>query len=382
MRVIVLDESHDVDETQRAWLAQQLAEAAAARTPAIALGNADLNAQIAAGDGAASEVARILVSGGASAYFYYSPEQNILLPLRVGARSIPTFGSGTLGYVSSVNAQKQDFTGHSGFLLGQVEAGARNPSTNVAPVTARLIPNIGELALEAQDGILLRRSQTALFDALARRPRSGSVALKGSTINRAALYIPIPANCVGSRCANGIFPEYTFSSSRTDIGDFVERNLAVADPHAVLLGPNEKPIHDSSSGLFCAYNAGTTVVTIDAGGLSSSLRVTVQAGSVRRPCGTQPLSEVAGSQNGRRRLTAGARPGADAGGRRASPAPAPCRFRPHLSQSCGARGDACTLLRPRRRSCCSRRSPRRCSRSCPCRCRRRRARRPRAAPRR
>jgi hypothetical protein len=73
----------------------------------------------------------------------------------------------------------------------------------------------------------------------------------------------------------------------------VKPNLAAAgNLHAVLQGPDGKPIHDSSSGLFCAYNAGTTIVTISAGGLSSSLPVTVQAGSVRQPCGTQPLREL------------------------------------------------------------------------------------------
>jgi len=97
---------------------------------------------------------------------------------------------------------------------------------------------------------------------------------------------------VGVACANGIFPEYSFSSSRPDIGDFVAPNLASANPLAVLLNAQEEPVHDSSSGLFCAFNAGTTVVTISAGGLSASLPVTVQPGSVRRPCGTKPLKEL------------------------------------------------------------------------------------------
>jgi hypothetical protein len=291
VRVIMLDESGDVDETQRLWLAKQLSEAAGSGMPAIVVGYADLNAQIAAGDGAAAEVARVLVSGAASAYFYYAPELNITLPLRVGSGQIPTFGSGTLGYVSAFQAEKQDFTGQSGFLLAHVP-----PRNSINPVTAQLIPNIGELALEAKDGILLRRSQPALFEALARRPRAGGEAGRNSVVNLASLYIPIPANCVGSKCANRIAPEYSFSSSRKDIGDFVEPNTAVAEQRAVLLGANDKPISDPKSGLFCAYNPGTTVVTISAGGLSSSLTVTVQAGSVRRPCGTQPLTELPVSQ--------------------------------------------------------------------------------------
>jgi hypothetical protein len=296
VRVIVLDDATEVDPTQLAWLAGQLNGAKAHAEPAIVLGSADLNAQIAAGGSAAGNVAQTLVADGASAYFYDAPEQNVAVPLRVGSSSIPTFGSGTLGYISHVSAAQQDFIGHSGFLLGQVDVAARDPATNRAPVSARLIPSIGELALEAKDGVLLRRRVSALFDALARRPRAGGYSQRGQNRDESATYIPIPANCLGSPCANGIFPEYTFSSSRPDIGDFVEPNLASPDPHAVLLDSGEKPIPDASSGLFCAYNAGTTVATISAGGLSASLTITVQAGSVRRPCGTQPLKELPSQQ--------------------------------------------------------------------------------------
>ncbi len=294
VRVIVLDESGEVDSVQRGWLAQQLAEARALARPAIVIGNADLNAQIAAGQGAAAEVAQTLISGGASAYFYDSPEENVQLPLRVGTRSIPTFGSGTLGYVTAVNAQKQSFIGQMGFLLAQVAVAERN-SENRAPVSAQLIPNIGELAMEAKDGLLLHRSQVALFDGLARRTRAGGRASRSSTINESALYVPLPVNCVGAPCSNGILPQVTFSSSRPDIGNFVKRNLAVSEPRAVLL-EHEEPVVDPTSGLFCAYNAGKTVVTISSGGLSSSLAVTVQAGSVRRPCGTVPLKELPAQQ--------------------------------------------------------------------------------------
>jgi hypothetical protein len=293
VRVIVLDNSKDVGQAQLEWLEAELENAKlVAQEPAIVIGNAYLQAQIAAGDGAALNVARALVSDGASAYFYDAPEENLALPLQVGSESIPTFGSGTLGYVNYEGERSGAFLGASGFLLGQVDAGARNPTTNRAPVSARLIPNIGELALEAQDGTLLRRSEVGFFDALARRPRAGNRAHNQSTEFETDPYIPIPSNCVGTTCANGLFPEYTFSSSRTDIGNFVEPNLAVAGGTTVLLGANGEPIPDPASGLFCAFNAGTTIVTISAGGLSSSLPVTVQAGSVRRPCGTVPLKEL------------------------------------------------------------------------------------------
>jgi hypothetical protein len=291
VRLIVLDDSADVGSTQRGWLAGQLAAAKAEAHPAIVLGDADLAAQIAAGDSSALEVAQMLVDDGASAYFFDSPEQNVAEPLRVGGASIPTFGSGTLGYVSYTAESSGDFIGAGGFLLAQVDVAARNPATNVAPVEATLVPNIGELALEAESGTLLRRSQVAVFSALARRARAGSRSQNQSTHPETSPYIPIPSYCVGSACARGLFPEYSFSSSRPDIGNFVAPNLASGEPDAVLLD-HEEPVPDPKSGLFCAYNAGTTIVTISTGGLSFSLPVTVQAGSVRRPCGTQPLKEL------------------------------------------------------------------------------------------
>ena len=49
-------------------------------------------------------------------------------------------------------------------------------------------------------------------------------------------------------------------------------------------------IPDAKSGVLCAFNAGNTVVTISAGGLSYSVPVTVLGGSVQQPCGTVPLA--------------------------------------------------------------------------------------------
>jgi hypothetical protein len=278
VRAIVLDESSGIGETQLSWLAHELEVAQAKGEPAIVIGNG-------APSGA---LAQTLINGNASAYFYDSPERNV--SGRVGSSTIPSFGSGTLGYINSLAAERPEFTGHSGILLVQV--GAFDPRAHRALVSARLIPAIGELALEAKDGVLLRRSHVALFEGLARRPRAGCLADGSETTCTTSQYIPIPANCVGLPCANANLPYYTFTSSRTDIGDFVARDTSSGDPRAVLLGSNEKPIPDPASSLFCAYNAGTTVVTISAGGISSSLTVTIQPGSVRRPCGTQPLKEL------------------------------------------------------------------------------------------
>jgi hypothetical protein len=292
VRVIVLDDSSDVGAQQQEWLAGELSGAKEHGEPSIVVGNADLNAQISAGDPDAIVVAGLLQSLGASAYFYDSPEENVHRPL-TGAPSVETFGSGTLGYINYVNERAGDFHGASGFLLAQVHFNEPKPnSLDRDNVTVRLIPNIGELALEAEEGTLLHRSEVAEFEGLARRPRAGNRSRNQADSPETDPYIPIPSNCVGTGCAIGLFPEYSFSSSRPDIGDFVAPNLASPTQPAVLQGSNGKPIHDAQSGLFCAYNAGTTIVTISAGGMSSSLPVTVQAGSVREPCGTTPLSEL------------------------------------------------------------------------------------------
>jgi len=293
LRVIVLDDSHEgeIESAQMLWLSQQLSAARGAGVPVIVAGHPFLQEQIAHGSIAASELARTIVQGGASAYFFDSPEENIQLPLRVGSASIPSFGSGTLGYVSLVASATTDFHGHSGFLLAQVEDAARNAATNRAPVTVQLVPNVGELALEAKDGLIIRRSRPALFNGLARLPRSGGVAQGDQQSSEATQYIPLPANCVGSACAQAILPSYEFVSSHPDVGSFVAPNLASGDPRSVLLNSSEETIPDSSSGLFCAFNAGRTDVTIRSGGLAASLEVTVLAGSVRRPCGSVKNTE-------------------------------------------------------------------------------------------
>lgn len=295
VRVIVLDESSAVDGAQLEWLTQELEGARSAKEPAIAIGNADVGSLAAAHVGWAANVAATLVEHGASAYFFDAKEENVDRPLRSGAGSIPSFGSGTLGYVQDLREKNEDFNGASGFLLAQVAVASRSPTTNRAPVTVQLIPNIGELALEAEGGTLLRRSSASLFQGLARRPRAGNRAANGKTEAETDPYIPIPANCFGATCETDLLPEYTFSSSRPEIGDFVEPNLATGASNAVLLSKGA-PIPDSHSGLFCAFNAGTTIVTITAGGLSASLPVTVQAGSVRQPCGTTKLNNLPKSE--------------------------------------------------------------------------------------
>ena len=308
VRVIVLDYSHSsLGATQECWLAEQLSEARAGRAPAIVIGNRNLSVQPELSGGVAadtSEVVPILVTGapppgctlslppgGASAYFFDAPEQNRVFTLTAGGASIPAFGSGTLSYVTPPEKIDTQFLGASSFMLAEVETANRNPTSNRAPVDVRLIPNISELAMDATNGVLLRRSHPALFKALARIPNAGAKCTKSSAscLFTPDPYIPIPSTCQGSGCSTGLLPEYTFTSSNPDIGDFVEPDPASPDGTNVLQGANGKPIPDPHSGLFCPYNAGTTTVTVQTGGLSYSEQITVLSGSVEQPCGTAPL---------------------------------------------------------------------------------------------
>jgi hypothetical protein len=304
VRMIVLDYSlSSLGEAQTCWLAGQLAGAGALGHPAIVVGERDLGRRAPnAAEDAGQAVAVLLgaavpgcSAGGAaaSAYFFDYPEQNRTYNLSAGGRSIPAFGSGTLGYVESPRQTERDFVGASGFLLGSVDVSQRDPSTNIAPVAVRLIPNVGSLALDPTDGTLLRRSKQALFRGLARRPLAGtscvgSAAPTTCEVARPEPYVPIPTECQGGRCATGVFPEYTFSSSDPDIADFVAHDPASLNPRNVLL-VDGKPVLDTHSGLLCPFNEGTTVVTVSTGGLSYSQKVKVLGGTAQRPCGTTPL---------------------------------------------------------------------------------------------
>jgi hypothetical protein len=292
VHVIVLDYSTSrLAPGEQGWLAAQLASAKQAKAPAIVMGNADLldpSAPNYAFD--APAVRQTLLEGGASAYFFDSPERSRAESIGAGSNTIPAFGSGTLGYVLAP-PRATEFLGASGFLLASVDVAARDPASNRAPVSVTLEPSISQLALDANDGTLLRRSQVALFQALARRPPAGlELAGAGSSAETAPdPYVPVPDTCQGAACAQFIAPSYSFSSSHPDIGDFVEQDPNNPNPRAVLQGPGGKPIPDSHSGLFCAFNPGTTTVSIQTGGLTYSEQVTVQGGSVEQPCGTVPL---------------------------------------------------------------------------------------------
>jgi hypothetical protein len=313
VRVVVIDNSlgslaasdpqQNPLEPQLPWLEAVLADARAKGIPAIAMGNRSLNTSFSpklnvAEDG--DQVARALVDGGASAYLFDRPEENRAMRIPAGAsQTIPSFGSGTLGYRSQISAavglQTADaLFGDSGVML--LELGDPPAGSAVAPVRVRLIPVIEDLSLEATDGTLLRRSRPALFRGLGRRPRGGdrwgqaSAGSGNPEPSGGDPYTLFPANqCLVAGCATRLNPEFSFASSDPDIADFVRQDPASTNLRKPFLDTNDKVVTDNTSGLLCTFNAGTTTVTVSAGGFSYSEQVTVQGGSVQRPCGTRPL---------------------------------------------------------------------------------------------
>jgi hypothetical protein len=306
VRVIVLDESVAPVSTEKiCWLSAQLAQARFEAKPAIVVGNREV--------GSEAELQQVLVTGsspacpqgqpgGASAYFFET-EGNTVSTLSASGASIPAYGTGSLGYMKVASPITQEFLPASGFLLASVNLIARSPTTNVAPVSVRLIPSIGSLALDARDGTLLRRSQVALFEALARRPIAGTTCVGHLNATECLSdapdpYAEIPARCFaghgfdGRPCSSELAPEYKFTSSRPDIANFVEVDPNSTNPRAVFLDSSGKTVADPTSGLLCAYNSGTTVVTVETGGLAYSATVVVQAGSVAQPCGTVPRTDL------------------------------------------------------------------------------------------
>jgi hypothetical protein len=315
VRVVVIDNSlgslaasdshQNPPEPQLPWLQAVLADARAEGIPAVVMGNRSLNANFTpklnvASD--ATEVAETLVAYGASAYLFDRPEENRAMRIPAGAAdTIPSFGIGTLGYRSqlsgAVGVESADsLFGDGGVLVLELDAAGRDPATNRAPVGVRFIPLIEDLSLEATDGTLLRRSRPTLFRGLGRRPRGGdrwgqaSAGSGNPNPSGGDPYTLFPPNqCLIAGCAARIVPEYSFTSSDPDIADFVKQDPESTNLRKPFQDENGKVVTDSASSLLCPFNAGTTTVTVSAGGYSYSEVVRVQAGSVQQPCGTRPL---------------------------------------------------------------------------------------------
>lgn len=290
IRVIVLDNSQgslqasseadgEPGSAELAWLEGQLAQASAEEDaagqhiPIIVITALPLRIGIGASDGEA--VASLLARRGVAAIFTTSPAQHDerrLVPEnpRSGEAPIPEYEGATLSYQEP---------GNNGVLWYLASVNARSGQVSVSGQ-----PVIDSLALKPLNGLNVARSLTLQFEAIARRP-PGSLATIEEQNPPAPGYenyvaIPSPA------CNECVSPSYAFASSEPAIGTFVEPS-GPGSPYPKLDGHGH-PIPSSASGLFCAFNAGTTIVSITAGLLTYSLPVTVQPGGFGAPCGTVP----------------------------------------------------------------------------------------------
>ena len=279
LRVIVLDNSQgsldSSDVGQTAWLNQQLA--AAAGIPTVVIAALPLYGS-ATTDG--SSVAAALINAGVLAVFtsdvgLNGSQLNQVHQLSgTGSQTIPEYEGATLGYQVSAN---------DGVVWYDVSV---NTQTHTANVNA--VPLVQSLALDPLRGQVVARSLTLQFQAIGRRPPGSLVTGPeyGDTLPGYDNYVGIPA----SGCSTCVTPSYQFSSSNPEIGTFVQ--ASGPDSPYPALNASGHPIPSSQSGLFCAYNAGTTTVSITAGLMTASLPVTVQAGGYGSPCGTVALTGV------------------------------------------------------------------------------------------
>jgi hypothetical protein len=280
LRVIVLDNSASTlessDPGQTAWLQAQLAGAAAAHLPVVVVAARPLNPVDAGAAADGSSIAAVLASAGVLGVFTtsgtnFTNQLNRVATIGAspGIAGIPEYEGATLGYQQSQN--------------DGVEWYSVSVDTAARKLSVQAIPIVQSLALKPLAGLTVPRSSTLAFSGVGRRP-AGTIATTIRDTNSSfpgfENYVQIPA----ATCTGCVGPSYTFESSNPGIGDFVVPSAAGSlFPKLDTAG---HPTHSATSGLFCAYNAGTTTVSVTSGVLTSSLPVTVQAGGVGRPCGT------------------------------------------------------------------------------------------------
>ena len=241
-------------------------------------------------DGVATELA----DAGVLAVFTSSPTQsdtvNAIPFVQPGTQSstqvqIPEYEGGAVGYQQGQN---------HGVLWYSVSV-----NTATDKVSVQGIPVVQSLALEPLDGLTAPRSSTLFFQAVGRRP-AGSL-LPGDDPEGIANYVNIPSSACSSislLTSSGseampacVAPSYQFTSSNPLVGNFVAPSGTGSQvPKLTSAG---KTTASSSSGLFCAFNPGTTTVSVTSGLLTSSLTVTVQPGDIGQPCGSVADSAAA-----------------------------------------------------------------------------------------
>jgi hypothetical protein len=277
IRIIVLDNSAgSLDGTwpgQTKWLEAQLAAARGAQLPVVVVTSIPLGPAGQPGiahDGPA--VTTLLVNAGVLAVFTTNPNQQnqqFAIPDALKFPQIPEYEGASLGYQQ---------TGNGGVLWYDVTV-----DTLALQVSVNAVPVIDSLSIKPLDGVTVKRSSTLRFQGIARRP-IGSLATTPNNDSFPGFdnYVTIPASGL---CAGCTSPTYTFASSNPSVGDFVVptatgSSFPLIDP--VTGHPDQSP----TSGLFCAYNSGTTTITLTAGLQTAQIPVTVTSGGSGPPCGT------------------------------------------------------------------------------------------------
>jgi photosystem II stability/assembly factor-like uncharacterized protein len=283
LRVIVLDDAEGQLEAgaattgQRQWLEEQLAAANGQGLPVVVIAATPLQS-LKEGE----SVAALLASSGVLAVFTTSErrlDERRLIPEQAssGTPRILEYEGASLGY------QKPQNNGVKWYFV--------SADTKAREVEVAAVPVIASLALKPLEGLSVSRSLTLQFEAVGRRPpgtlatiagRSEESSEPGEPFPGYDSYVEIPSPSCGKRPC--VQPSYKFTSSDPTIGAFVEPS----GPGSPLpkLGADGHPVPSSTSNLFCAYNAGTTTVSITTGLLSYSLPVTVKPGGFGSPCGT------------------------------------------------------------------------------------------------
>ena len=322
LRVIVLDDSTGVlDGAQRGWLESQLYGAGAEGLPVVVVSATPLRNNT---TGANLEwVAELLTeprwNGEVLATFstdgsvprptnpgeQHEYNERHMIPAERAKReeeeqeqkgeheespTIPEYEGATLGYQQSANNGVE-------WYLASVDTVARTVKVSAVPV-------IESLALKAVDGLVGSRGKSLQFEAVARRPPA-TLATKATELSQAFegfdTYVDIPApGCSGGRPC--VHPSYRFSSSSPTVAQFVA-STALGSPFPTIDPTNDRAIASSTSGLLCAYNPGTTVVTITAALLSYSETVTVPPGPVSAECGKEPLGSKSSKNKKKQSIT-------------------------------------------------------------------------------
>jgi hypothetical protein len=286
IRAIVLDNSAGSLEAsapgQTSWLSGELSAAQAAGLPVVVFAAEPLDSTAVGGAGDADSVAAMLANAGVLGVFttsgggtnVWQNQQDQVVPVPAdapfGTPQVPDYEGATLTYQQSKN---------SGVLWYDVSV-----DTVADKLTVNAVPVVSSLALEPLDGLNVARSSTLRFQAIARRP-AATIATTPIDPSFPGFdqYVGIPASTCSTTC---IGPTYSFTSSDPVVGNFV-KPTAPGSPFPAL-DANGKTIPSSKSGLFCAFNGGTTTVSITTGLLTTSLPVTVRSGGYGPPCGTVP----------------------------------------------------------------------------------------------